>query len=84
MAKIIIYSTNHCPYCSNAKRLFELKKANYTEINIENDPEKQDEMIRLTGRRSVPQIFINDQHIGGCDDLYALNTEGKLDELLKN
>lgn len=83
MASIIIYSTNHCPYCAKAKRLLDLKQARYEEINIEDRPEKQEEMISLSGRRSVPQIFINDQHIGGCDDLYALDALGKLDELLK-
>lgn len=83
MAKIIIYSTEYCTYCVTAKKLLDQKGATYTEIMVDQDPEKKQEMIELSGRRTVPQIFINDQHIGGCDDLMALNSTGKLDLLLK-
>lgn len=83
MAKIIIYSTEICPYCVRAKQLFDRKQVSYQEIRIDLDEQLRFEMERLSGRRTVPQIFINDQPIGGCDDLYALERQGKLDELLK-
>ena len=83
MTTIIIYSTPMCPYCVRAKRLLEKKKVSYEEIDISRVPELRDQMIEKSGgRRSVPQIFINDQHIGGFDDLYALDMAGKLDPLL--
>lgn len=81
---IIIYSTSHCPYCVRAKELLKRKKASFTEILVDNDDKKREEMIAKTGRYTVPQIFINDQHIGGCDDLYSLESSGKLTELLEN
>lgn len=84
MSKIIIYSTDYCPYCTQAKRLLEQKGAHYTEIRVDLDPVKKEEMITLSGRRTVPQIFINDQHIGGCDDLMKLASSGQLDKLLQN
>lgn len=81
--KVEIYTTTICPYCIRAKALFDKKGVSYTEINLNTEPALRDDMItRAQGRRTVPQIFINDQHIGGCDDLYALDREGKLDELL--
>ena len=83
MAKIEIYSTEVCPYCVRAKDLLTRKGATYTEMRVDNDDTLRSTMIeRAGGRRSVPQIFINDQHIGGCDDLYALEQAGKLDALL--
>jgi glutaredoxin 3 len=82
MTKVVIYSTKVCPYCEQAKQLLRQKNLAYTEILVDTSPEKRDEMIAKSGRRSVPQIFINDQHIGGCDDLYAANKSGKLDQLL--
>lgn len=82
MAKVVIYSTDYCPYCVQAKRLLTSKKVSFDEINVENDPAKKNEMIEKSGGRTVPQIFINDQPIGGCDELYQLDSEGKLDELL--
>lgn len=83
MANIIIYTTDYCPYCVTAKNLLTQKGATYTEIRVDQDPIKKEEMITRSGRRTVPQIFINEQHIGGCDDLMALNAAGKLDPLLK-
>lgn len=84
MANIVIYSSEHCPYCDRAKQLFDQKQLSYTEIRVDLDPAQRDIMIeRSGGRRTVPQIFINDQHIGGCDDLMALAMAGKLDTLLK-
>lgn len=83
MAKIEVYSTDVCPYCVRAKKLLTKKGAEFTEINVSNNSELRDSMMkRANGRQTVPQIFINDQHIGGCDDLYALDAEGKLDGLL--
>lgn len=80
--KVIIYSTQQCPYCDQAKALLNKKAVSYTEIKVDQDPAQRDEMVRLSGRRTVPQIFINDHHVGGCDDLYALEQAGKLDALL--
>jgi glutaredoxin 3 len=82
MAKIEIYTTNVCPYCVRAKDLLTRKGASYTEISAE-DPEVRMKMVeRAGGQRTVPQIFINGQHVGGSDELYALDREGKLDPLL--
>ena len=82
MAKVVIYTKSHCPYCVKAKQLLDAKHVSYTEISIETDDEQRDTMIRLSGRRTVPQIFINDQPIGGFDDMAALEKAGKLNELL--
>ncbi len=83
MSNIIIYTSAHCPYCDRAKLLLKQKNQTFTEIRVDLDPEKRDEMIEKTNRRTVPQIFINDKAIGGCDDLYALNAAGQLDKLLE-
>ncbi len=82
--KVRMYATEVCPYCVRAEQL--LRRKGVTEIEkilIDDDPEKREEMIRITGRRTVPQIFIGKTHVGGCDDLYALDREGKLDSLLE-
>lgn len=81
-AGVIIYSTSYCPYCVRAKALFERKGVSFTEILVDEDDTKREEMIAKTGRYTVPQIFIHGLHVGGCDDLYALDSEGKLDSLL--
>jgi len=83
MAKIIMYTKADCPYCDWAKQLLDAKHASYEEIRIDLEPDKRAEMEKLSGRRTVPQIFINDQSIGGFDDLSALAKAGKLDLLLK-
>ncbi len=83
MANILMYTSAVCPYCINAERL--LASKGVTEINkirVDLQPEKRDEMIQKTGRRTVPQIFIDDRHIGGFDDLRALDLAGGLDPLL--
>ena len=83
MANIVMYTSAYCPYCSNAERL--LLSKGVTEINkirIDVEPEKRAEMMQKTGRRTVPQIFIDDKHIGGFDDLRALDLAGGLDPLL--
>lgn len=82
MATVVMYSTGFCPYCNRARQLLDEKQATYTDIRIDEHPEKRDEMIVKSGRKTVPQIFINGQHIGGCDDIYALNDNGQLDQLL--
>lgn len=84
MAHVIIYSKDYCPYCVKAKNLLKRKgQESFEEIDITHDEALQKEMIdKSGGRRSVPQIFINGTHIGGCDDLYALDSAGKLDALL--
>ena len=84
MPKVIIYTKEHCPYCVRAKQLLDSKKVSYEEIRIDLHPELRDEMIeRSGGRRTVPQIFINDQAIGGCDDMFELEKKGQLNPLLK-
>ncbi len=83
MSQVIMYSTGYCPYCTKAKELLNKKNVPFTEIRVDLQPELRDEMIAKSGRRTVPQIFINGQAIGGCDDLYALETQGKLNQLLK-
>lgn len=82
MANVTIYSRSWCSFCKQAKALLESKDVAYDTIDIEEQPEKRDEMIERTGRTSVPQIFINDQAVGGCDDLFALHSSGDLDKLL--
>lgn len=82
MAKVIIYTKDHCPYCKMAKELLSARHVTFEEIRIDLDESKRDEMMRLSQRRTVPQIFINDQPIGGYDDLAALAKSGNLDGLL--
>lgn len=83
MAQVTIYTRALCGYCSAAKRLFEEKKLVYDERDATYAPELRQEMIaRANGRSTFPQIFIGDTHVGGCDDLYALDREGRLDALL--
>lgn len=83
MPNILIYSTHTCPYCIRAKQLLDEKGVTYKEIYIDDEPEQRQVMMdKADGRRTVPQIFINDQHIGGFDDLRALEEAGKLDPLL--
>jgi glutaredoxin 3 len=83
MAQVTIYSTTVCPYCVRAKQLLERKGVEYKEINLSKEaPEVRFELMQRTNHRTVPQIFIDDQFIGGFDQLYALEREGKLDQLL--
>jgi len=84
MAKIEIYSSAFCGYCARAKRLLDAKGAAYDEYDVLADASLRPAMeARAGGRTSVPQIFIDGRHVGGCDDLYALDAAGKLDPLLK-
>lgn len=82
MAQVEMYTTMFCPYCARARALFEHKGVAFTEIDIIEEPKRRDEMIRRAGRTTVPQIFIGGEHIGGCDDLVALDRAGGLDEKL--
>ena len=84
MANVEIYTWKTCPYCRRAKQLLDYKGVDYTEYQIYGDENARDAMVArgTNGRRSVPQIFINDKHIGGSDDLYYLEQQGELDELL--
>jgi glutaredoxin 3 len=83
MAKVEIYTTAWCPYCARARALLDRKGVRYTAIDIEEEPARRAEMIaRARGGRSVPQIFINDEHVGGCDDIVALDRRGLLDRKL--
>ena len=82
MADITIYSSNYCPFCMQAKHLLKQKGVQYTEIVVDGKADLRREMTEKAGRHTVPQIWINDTHVGGCDDLYALERAGKLDPLL--
>lgn len=84
MSKIEVYSTAVCPYCVAAKNLLKAKGLEWTEVRVDADPAQRDAMLaRSGGRRTVPQIFINDRHVGGYDDLVAADRSGKLRELLE-
>lgn len=83
MAKVEIYTRQFCPYCTRALSLLDKKGVKYTHVDAGMDPKKRQEMIqRANGGSTYPQIFINDDHIGGCDDMFALERAGKLDPLL--
>jgi glutaredoxin 3 len=82
MAKVVIYTKDTCPYCEHAKELLKHKGVAYTEIAVDKDQAQLETMMRLSNRRTVPQIFIDDKSIGGFDDLSALNASGELDKLL--
>ncbi len=78
-----IYTKSYCPYCTKAKQLLKIKGVDFQEIDITNNEEKLAEMLsKSAGRKTVPQIFIGNMHVGGCDDLYALNDAGRLEPLL--
>ena len=84
MKQVVIYTSAACPYCIKAKQLLEKKGVSYQEVRIDKEPDKLDEVIQKSGgRTTVPQIFIEDTHVGGCDELYALEKEGKLDTMLE-
>jgi glutaredoxin 3 len=82
MADVIIYLTAWCPYCVKAKRLLDSKNVEYTEIDV-SEPAVREKMVALTKGRTVPQILIDNQVVGGCDDLYLLERNGELDKLLQ-
>ena len=83
MPRVTIYTTPICPYCAMAKRLLASKNAAFDEIDVSRDAAKRQAMVAKSGgRQTVPQIWIGERHVGGCDDLYALEQRGQLDELL--
>ncbi|MFA0812887.1 glutaredoxin 3 [Microbulbifer epialgicus] len=84
MQDVVIYTTRFCPYCIRAKQLLDGKGVRYREIAVDNKPGLRAEMAAKAGRRSVPQIWVGEIHVGGCDDLMALEGGGKLDVLLKS
>ena len=85
MPPIVVYTTPACSYCAAAKALLKRKGASFTEINVAGVPDRRAEMVtRSNGGTTVPQIFIGDTHVGGCDDLYALDAAGGLDPLLRS
>ncbi len=85
MAKIEIYTSRLCGFCARAKLLLEQKGLEYEEINVDESPDQKELMVdRANGVQTVPQIFINDVHVGGCDDLYGLEAEKKLETLLES
>ncbi len=82
MPEILIYTSTFCPYCVMAKKLLDKKGASYSELNVDKTPGLRQEMMAKTQRRTVPQIYIDDYHVGGFDELYALDRNAKLDDLL--
>jgi len=83
-ASVLMYTTAVCPYCIRAKQLLKARGVEQIEeVRVDLDPERRDEMMLKTKRRTVPQIFIGDTHVGGCDDLYALDAAGQLKPLLE-
>ncbi len=83
MADVLIYSSDLCPYCYRAKALLSQKGAAFREIKVDMNPGARQEMREKAGRNTVPQIWIGDMHVGGCDDLYALEANGELEPMLK-
>lgn len=79
-----MYSTRNCPFCVMARRLLSSKGVRVDEIAVDDRPEHREEMTRVTGRYTVPQIFVGEMHVGGCEDLYALDRCGRLDSLLND
>ena len=83
MARVEMYVKTFCPYCYRAEKLLEAKGVEFEVYQLDSSERRQEMIQRANGRTTVPQIFIDDQHVGGCDDLYALDREGKLEQLLK-
>jgi glutaredoxin 3 len=80
---VTVYTSGWCPYCERAKGLLARKKVVFNEINVEDDVKIREEMIARSNRNTVPQIFIGDKHVGGCDDLFELDRSGELDRLIR-
>jgi glutaredoxin 3 len=83
MSKVVMYTTGICPFCIMAKRIFDDFDVAYEEIRVDKYPEKRQEMMKITNRRTVPQVFIGDQHVGGCDDTQGALRSGQLKVWLK-
>ena len=84
MPEVTIYLTRWCPFCTRAVALLDSKHVKYKAIDIDSDRDLRKQMMERSGRRTVPQIFIGDTHVGGCDDLFALEQQGKLDKLINS
>lgn len=84
MATVTLYSSDYCPFCTRAKQLLNMKNVAFNEIRVDGQPKVRQEMMEKSGRHTVPQIWIGEQHVGGCDDLFALEREQKLDAMLAN
>jgi len=80
--RVLMYATAACPFCQSAERLLLAKGAQIDKIRVDLEPERRAEMTKKSGRRTVPQIWIGERHVGGCDELYALDRRGELDKLL--
>ena len=80
---VTLYVSNWCAYCERARGLLARKKVEFSEVNVEDDAKLREEMIARSNRRTVPQIFIGDKHVGGCDDLFELDRSGELDRLIQ-
>ena len=80
---VTLYTSAWCPYCRRARDLLAQKKVDFSEIDVEDDVKFREEMVARSNRRTVPQIFIGDKHVGGCDDLFELDRSGELDRLLQ-
>lgn len=80
---ITVYTTGWCPYCQRVRQLLAVKNLTFTEINVEDDSRFRDEMVARSGRQTVPQVFVGDRHLGGCDELFALDRGGELDRLIQ-
>lgn len=83
MSDIVMYTTQFCPYCVRAKQLLAQKQVEVKEVRVDLNPEERATMMRLSGRRTVPQIWIGETHVGGFDDLWALDRKGELDSMLE-
>lgn len=82
--KVLMYATSWCPYCARARQLLQRKGIAFQEIDVDQFPQARAEMTARSGRHTVPQIFVGETHVGGCDDLYALDARGGLDKLLQS
>ena len=80
---VVVYVSNWCPYCQRAMQLLTSKNVVFSERNVEDDPKLREEMVARSNRHTVPQIFIGDKHVGGCDDLFELDHSGELDRLIQ-
>jgi glutaredoxin 3 len=80
---VVVYLAGWCPYCQRARDLLSKKGLEFREIDVDDDPQLREEMIARSGRRTVPQIFIGEKHVGGCDDLLSLDGRGELDRLIQ-
>jgi len=77
-ADVVVYTTDYCPYCDRAKALLEKRHIAFDEVDVSNDPDKRTWLVKTTGRRTVPQIFVKGESVGGSDELYALDRSGEL------